>query len=815
MVLFPAGALGLPFGPVTFDDGMGGPEIPEGWTFVDGEHDGFMWRAMADKGGLDLGTGPFAIVDSDLAGLALMDEQLISPTIDASGVDGLILAFDQFFFLNSYENADVDVSTDGGFIWNTVASFTSSRGSWESPNRQVIDISDYASPTLKIRFYYHEAGNDEYWAVDNVEVFSGPTCPVVIDEVYYDPTSTDDGQEYITLYNKKSYAIDLEGWEIEWGGTDFTYNSLTLGAGVTISAHDTLVIGEDEMRCPADVVVDFNPGLQNGGTVSDGVRLVRPDASPCDTVIYDAPNTNGLPCDGQAPCPDDWCAEDVRPGLSLQRNQDHADSNNCADDFVPAAPLCPCAVADAVIECGYEGDGSTVGGYDYLNDYSCTNNDLSGPEYVYQVTTTVQAEISVRIHNMTEDLDILILREAEGMHCVDECGGHDDDWVSILYAASSPGIYYIVVDGREGAESGYHISVQCDCLDADQDGYADETCQGQDCDDADPAVNPDAVENCYNGIDDDCNGFWDGEDPACDTPCRQEDALIECGEVVQGSTTGGISFLDGYPFAYCDESGPELVFLLSLQEKSDLTATLSDLTADLDLILLEESVDGACPDEYAGFGDETFTEYNRNPGDHYIVVDGHRGDYGDFTLTLECVPECPDADGDYEEDQACGGDDCDDTNPDISPRIAEDCMNLIDDDCDGLVDGDDPQCVSDCRIEEDLIACGEVVYGTTVGGVDILDVYSCATTWYEWGPELAFLFTLEWEADISAWISGMQADLDIFVLSDSIDGACPENCLENDNDTVDLYGLPPGDYYIVVDGYKGASDFFALGLDCW
>ena len=54
----------------------------------------------------------------------------------------------------------------------------------------------------------------------------------------------------------------------------------------------------------------------------------------------------------------------------------------------------------------------------------------------------------------------------------------------------------------------------CVCLDGDGDGYTDETCGGTDCDDTDPNVNPDMIEACDNGIDDDCDGLIDWYDLA-------------------------------------------------------------------------------------------------------------------------------------------------------------------------------------------------------------------------------------------------------------------------------------------------------------
>jgi len=51
--------------------------------------------------------------------------------------------------------------------------------------------------------------------------------------------------------------------------------------------------------------------------------------------------------------------------------------------------------------------------------------------------------------------------------------------------------------------------------DLDRDGYGDATCGGDDCDDSDPDINPEAVELCADRRDNDCNGRTDCSDAVC------------------------------------------------------------------------------------------------------------------------------------------------------------------------------------------------------------------------------------------------------------------------------------------------------------
>ncbi|MFH2005537.1 MAG: amidohydrolase family protein [bacterium] len=141
-------------------------------------------------------------------------------------------------------------------------------------------------------------------ATSVITVTDLPLLGLIITEVYYDHPSTDDGYEWIKLYNGTSATVDLSTYSLGWGGTDYAVGTLQLTGSLAPGA--CTVVGGPS----ADAVngnptygqsVDLNPDLQNGGTAADGVALFDVVASsitastvPIDAVIYDSPNSNNL-----------------------------------------------------------------------------------------------------------------------------------------------------------------------------------------------------------------------------------------------------------------------------------------------------------------------------------------------------------------------------------------------------------------------------------------------------------------------------------------------------------------------------------------
>ncbi|MHB8790139.1 MAG: MopE-related protein [Desulfobulbaceae bacterium] len=84
------------------------------------------------------------------------------------------------------------------------------------------------------------------------------------------------------------------------------------------------------------------------------------------------------------------------------------------------------------------------------------------------------------------------------------------------------------------------------CTDNDKDGYwvGGPTCTPVDCDDTNVFVRPSATENCTDGIDNNCNGLIDAQDPTakgCPTTCTDNDGD---GYSVGGGTCGQVDCND-------------------------------------------------------------------------------------------------------------------------------------------------------------------------------------------------------------------------------------------------------------------------------
>ncbi len=226
----------------------------------------------------------------------------------------------------------------------------------------------------------------------------------------------------------------------------------------------------------------------------------------------------------------------------------------------------------------------------------------------------------------------------------------------------------------------------CDALDNDCDGDLDEdfdvdgdltytdaeadcvtawTATGQvDCDDSNPAVFPGNIEDCTNGIDDNCNGVvdedqdldGDGYSTCTGADCDDDDANVSPGTI---ETCNGVDdncdFVIDEPFdGDLDgfvEAGACVGSYPAGELDCDDTNGAINPDADESCNAIDDDCDLLVDETFDLDGDGWFTRLDS----------GCTSTYGDFNT------------------------DCDDSDPLRSPSAAEVC-NALDDDCDGLTD---------------------------------------------------------------------------------------------------------------------------------
>ena len=111
----------------------------------------------------------------------------------------------------------------------------------------------------------------------------------------------------------------------------------------------------------------------------------------------------------------------------------------------------------------------------------------------------------------------------------------------------------------------------------------------------------------------------------------------KCESVHSGSTIGAPSIFNGYSCFVGDQSGPERLYVITTTLTNKLSASLSALTADLDVFILAAADPAAC----LAYGDNTAMIMAAPPGAYYIAVDGYAGAAGSYTLSVSCGGPTP------------------------------------------------------------------------------------------------------------------------------------------------------------------------------
>ena len=166
--------------------------------------------------------------------------------------------------------------------------------------------------------------------------------------------------------------------------------------------------------------------------------------------------------------------------------------------------------------------------------------NYDGPEVVYSFVPAASDWYSVDLTGLSSDIDLHLLAACDPSTCMqtsDNAGSGNEHVLAFLDAATE---YFFVVDGFNGNNSSYTLSLTCGCDDGDGDGVCDEldACDGDDasgdsdgdgvCDDVDLCDGDDASGDADgDGVCDDvdpCFGDQSTGDSDGDGVCDDEDA---------------------------------------------------------------------------------------------------------------------------------------------------------------------------------------------------------------------------------------------------------------------------------------------------
>lgn len=146
------------------------------------------------------------------------------------------------------------------------------------------------------------ASVNESFASTEVTVAELPSVGFVISEVFYDPAGTDEGLEWVELYNGTNETINLTGYSLGSGGASWIITVYQLSG--TLPPGGCIVVGGPTTNASNFSPVfaqalDFNPDIQNSGDAADGVALFQATAAsltagsiPIDAVIYGPAGSN-------------------------------------------------------------------------------------------------------------------------------------------------------------------------------------------------------------------------------------------------------------------------------------------------------------------------------------------------------------------------------------------------------------------------------------------------------------------------------------------------------------------------------------------
>jgi hypothetical protein len=251
-----------------------------------------------------------------------------------------------------------------------------------------------------------------------------------------------------------------------------------------------------------------------------------------------------------------------------------------------------------VISCGdYLPNETTVGAGNQLTSYpGATSVLMQGTDrvYVFEKTSAGDLQIGLEIITPGLNMDLFLLTGDCNNYQVVGSSTYSNNQTNnegIVLEDAPNGTYYIVVDAPFAGPGGdYRLELSC--------GYLD-------CSDRVPL--------------------------SCSTPYN-------------GTNAGGTDDVSTYTCGNTlnvENNGPEIVHSFTITESGPVTIDLTNMSANLELFLLNECSRRSCLEfsQNPGATPESITR-TLPAGTYYVVVDGYNGAISDYTLTVDCSASC-------------------------------------------------------------------------------------------------------------------------------------------------------------------------------
>ena len=344
----------------------------------------------------------------------------------------------------------------------------------------------------------------------------------------------------------------------------------------------------------------------SGDRVSDGIDFIPWATSPCtySTGPTPTPTPTNTPPPTPTNTPTPTATHTPTPTITPTPTATPTTSGICIPDFDLAC-----------------GDSNTwnnggVGSTNQITTYSCSYWNESGPEYTYRFVPSTSGSVTVTLSNMSADPDIFVL-DGTGENCsASNCITYGD--TAVTFNALAGQTYFLVVDGYDGAISDYTINVTCA-------GGPTPTPTNTPTPTAThtptPTITPTPTATPTSG------GICI---PDFDLACGYSDTWNNGG-------AGSTNQITTYSCSYWNESGPEYTYRFVPSTSGSVTVTLSNMSADPDIFVLDGTGENCSASNCITYGDTAVT-FNALAGQTYfLVVDGYDGAISDYTINVTCA----------------------------------------------------------------------------------------------------------------------------------------------------------------------------------